>query len=406
MNEVFAGVDWGCGSHAVCVIDAKAQVLDRFEAGHDREGLATLVARLKRQGSPPVAIERPTGLLVDHLVEAGFTVVPIHPNAVKACRPRYRAVSAKSDPGDAYILADVLRTDGHRLTPLTPQSDAIKALRALVRGRDDLVAAPRGAGQPAHRAAGRLLARRGGRLRRCRQPHRARLPGPLSRPRQRPAARPRPHGRLPRPAPLLRPPRPRGPAGAAAGCAHRLRRGRRTPGQGRAGSRPRAHAAGPRRSARPAHPPHRAHRGEPARRPADHVLSPRGENLRRPDPRRTRRRPRPLPTNDQLAAEAGVAPVTYQSGKSRGVGFRWACNKRLRQAVTCMADNSRHQSPWAADVYARARKRGKDHPHAVRILARAWVRILWRAWTDQQPYDPTKHNPANNRPEPALAAMG
>ena len=60
---------------------------------------------------------------------------------VKACRPRYRAVAAKSDPGDAFILADILRTDGHRLRPLAPQSDAIKALRGLVRGRDDLVGA-------------------------------------------------------------------------------------------------------------------------------------------------------------------------------------------------------------------------------------------------------------------------
>jgi len=122
--EVFVGVDWGCGSHAVCVIDAKGAVLDQFEADHDRDGLAGLVTRLKRHGPPgeiPVAIERPTGLLVDHLVEAGLKVVPIHPNAVKACRPRYRAVSAKSDPGDAarhcprtnggqrLALADVLR---------------------------------------------------------------------------------------------------------------------------------------------------------------------------------------------------------------------------------------------------------------------------------------------------------
>ncbi|MET3524509.1 hypothetical protein ABID25_006380 [Mesorhizobium abyssinicae] len=102
-----------------------------------------LVARLRRHGRPeetPIAIERPSGLLVDILIEAGFVVTPVHPNVVKACRPRYRAGAAKSDPGDAYILADILRTDGHRLTPLKPQSDAIKALRALVRGRDDLVA--------------------------------------------------------------------------------------------------------------------------------------------------------------------------------------------------------------------------------------------------------------------------
>ena len=87
-----------------------------------------------------VAIERPSGLLVDALVEAGFTVVPIHPNAVKATRPRYRSHGGKSDAGDAYLLADLLRTDGHRFKPLTPQSDEIRALRALVRGRDDLVA--------------------------------------------------------------------------------------------------------------------------------------------------------------------------------------------------------------------------------------------------------------------------
>jgi transposase len=141
---VFVGVDRGCGAHAVCVIDARGAVLDRFEAGHDREGLQGLVLRLMKHGEPgdiPVAIERPSGLVVDALAEAGFVVTPIHPNVVKACRPRYRAVSAKSDPGDASILADILRTDGHRLTALKPQSDAIKALRGLVRGRDDLVGA-------------------------------------------------------------------------------------------------------------------------------------------------------------------------------------------------------------------------------------------------------------------------
>ena len=68
-------------------------------------------------------------------------MIPIHPNLVKACRPRYRAAGAKSDPGDAFLLADILRTDGHRFRPLAALSDEVRALRALVRGRDDLVAA-------------------------------------------------------------------------------------------------------------------------------------------------------------------------------------------------------------------------------------------------------------------------
>ena len=96
----------------------------------------------------------------------------------------------------------------------------------------------------------------------------------------------------------------------------------------------------------------------------------------------------------QLAAEAGVAPVTYASGKSKAVTFRWACNHRLRAALTCMADNSRHANAWAANVYAKARARGCDHPHAIRILARAWLHVIWRAWTDRLPYDPSRHGGA------------
>jgi transposase len=97
---------------------------------------------------------------------------------------------------------------------------------------------------------------------------------------------------------------------------------------------------------------------------------------------------------DRLAAEAGVTPVTYESGKSKVVAFRWACNHRLRTAVTCLADNSRHASAWAAAIYDNARGRGCDHPHAIRILARAWLRVIWRAWRDRQPYDLQRHTGA------------
>jgi len=140
MSNYFAGLDWASQTHALSVVDERGGVVERFEIEHAAAGLAELQRRLRRLGSPPVAIERPSGLLVDTLVEAGFTVVPIHPNAVKASRPRYRSHGGKSDASDAYMLADLLRTDGHRFKALTPQGDEILALRALVRGRDDLVA--------------------------------------------------------------------------------------------------------------------------------------------------------------------------------------------------------------------------------------------------------------------------
>lgn len=403
--DVYAGVDWGCGSHAVCVIDAKGSVVDQFEVDHDRDGLASLAARLKRRGPPgeiPVAIERPTGLLVDHLVEAGLKVVPIHPNAVKACRPRYRAVSAKSDPGDAYILADVLRTDGHRLRSLQPQSDAIRALRALVRGRDDLVAARVA-------LANQLTALLDGFW-----PGAAAVFADVASPIALAFL-----DRYPTPDSARR----LGPARLASFLARHRYSGHRSPEAllERLRAAPLGQAGEVERQAK----------GEMVRalaRTLSALVDQLGQLTRRientianlPDGRIVMSFPRAgricaaqilaelgdvrerFQTNDQLAAEAGVAPVTYASGKSRGVGFRWACNKRLRTALTCFADNSRHESPWAADVYARARTRGCDHPHAVRILARAWVRILWRAWTDHQPYDPEKHPTARSRTGPEL----
>jgi transposase len=98
-----------------------------------------------------------------------------------------------------------------------------------------------------------------------------------------------------------------------------------------------------------------------------------------------------FPTPESLACLAGVAPSTRQSGKVTTVTFRWGANKELRDALCDFAGDSRRANPWAADLYAQARARKHDHPHAVRILARAWVYIIWRAWHDHTPYDPAKH---------------
>ena len=98
-----------------------------------------------------------------------------------------------------------------------------------------------------------------------------------------------------------------------------------------------------------------------------------------------------FPTPESLAALAGVTPSTRQSGKVKVVTFRWGCNKQLRDALCDFAGDSRHDNPWAADLYDRAIARGHDHPHAVRILARAWAGVIWRCWQDDLSYDPTQH---------------
>jgi hypothetical protein len=98
-----------------------------------------------------------------------------------------------------------------------------------------------------------------------------------------------------------------------------------------------------------------------------------------------------FPTADSLACLAGVAPSTRQSGKVKSVTFRWGADKELRDALCDFAADSRHDNLWAAHLYNHARARNHDHPHAVRILARAWVDIIWRCWQDGLAYDPDQH---------------
>ena len=98
-----------------------------------------------------------------------------------------------------------------------------------------------------------------------------------------------------------------------------------------------------------------------------------------------------FPTADSLACLSGVAPSTRQSGKVKAVTFGWSADAQLRDALCDFAGDSRHANPWAADLYRRARDRGHDHPHAVRILARAWVGIIWRCWQDGVAYNPDQH---------------
>ncbi len=101
------------------------------------------------------------------------------------------------------------------------------------------------------------------------------------------------------------------------------------------------------------------------------------------------------PTPESLISAAGAAPFTRQSGKVKIVSFRWAVDKELRGAVVDFAGDSHHANPWAADLYQRARARGHDHPHATRILARAWLHVIWRCWQDNVPYDTDRHRALN-----------
>jgi transposase len=137
---MFVGWDWASTTHDVTVLDDAGMVVDRWAFRHTEQDLGGALDRLARLAEPamlPVIIERASGLVVERLLAAGHPVVPVHPTAFWAARPRWGASGAKSDPGDSYKLADYLRTDGHRLRRLGPPDARLQELQALVRLRED-----------------------------------------------------------------------------------------------------------------------------------------------------------------------------------------------------------------------------------------------------------------------------
>ena len=140
-QEPVAGIDWATDTNALCIIDPAGQVLGRVTVTADAAGLRHLLSELHRHGVTNVAIQRPDGPVVDALLTAGLTVVVIAPRQLKHLRARSGSTGNKDDRLDAFVLADVLRTDGYRLQPLHPDTPATAVLRAAVRARTDLVEA-------------------------------------------------------------------------------------------------------------------------------------------------------------------------------------------------------------------------------------------------------------------------
>ena len=385
-----AGVDWARDDHAVAVVDAGGQVVERFTVAHTAAGLRDLVRRLAKLGADEVAIERPDGPVVDALLEAGLTVVVISPNQLKNLRSRYGSAGNKDDRFDAFVLADTLRTDRARLRPLVPDSPATVALRAACRARKDLVA---------HRIA--LANQLRAHLQRT-FPGAVGLFAEIDSPislrflarfdcqeradwlsSRRMAAWLDSVGYCGRVAPATLYARltaaPRGAAGAeGAAQAHVTR----------------AFLAALSTVVQQVKLLSEQIEEQLALHADAHIFT----SLPRAGTVRAARllaeigdcRAR-FPTPESLACLAGVAPSTRQSGKFRAVGFRWAADKQLRDAICDFAGDSIRANPWAADLYRRATGRGHDHPHAVRILARAWLFVIWHCWQNGTPYDPAQH---------------
>jgi transposase len=386
----FGGVDWATDGHAVCVVDDAGRVLTEFEVTNTRDGLSELCQRLAKAQVRRVAIERPDGPVVEALFEAAFEVVVVSSRAVKALRTRYGTAGNKCDRSDAYVLADCLRTDGHRWPSLQPDTPATVTLRAHIRARKDLV-------ETRVAVANQLRAHL-----------RVVFPGAVGLFRD-----------IDSPISVRFLERFPSATRAAWLSDKRLAAWLRANGY-----------SGRKRStelfARLANAPDgvtgddgdaraaitltfvavlktlRAQIDELDTRITElldaHPDAPIFQSLPRAGIIRAATllaeigdcRAR-FPDAESLACLAGVTPSTRSSGRHHTVTFRWAADKKLRDALCDFAGDSWRANPWARARYQQLRASGKRHPHAERILARSWAHIIWRCWQDHTPYDPAKH---------------
>ena len=379
------GVDWATDAHAVCVVDDTGAVIAEFDVEHTADGLAELSRRLRGVGR--VAIERPDGPVVDALMAAGFEVVVVSSRSVKALRERYGTAGNKSDRSDAYVLADCLRTDGHRWQSLKPDTPTTVTLRSHVRARKDLVEA-RVAACNQLRAHLRVV-----------------FPGVVGLFRD-----------LDSPISLRF--LERFPSVTRADWLSEKRfaawlrangySGRKTAAElyNRLATAPSGVEGDTRAAVALAFvavlKTLRAQIDELDSRIAELLANHPDAHIFTSLPRSGTIRAATLlaeigdcrarfPSSDSLVCLAGAAPSTRASGRHRAVTFRYSADRKLRDALCDFAGDSWRGNAWAEARYRQLRADGKTHPHATRILARTWGQIIWRCWQDGVAYDPNKH---------------
>src|SRR6516225_1454672 len=141
---LYVGVDWAEDHHDVCVMDPEGQVLGKGRVGDSVKGIGELHGLVAQHADADdeavvVGIEIDRGLLVGSLVSAGYEVYALNPLSVARYRERHGTSGAKSDPGDAKVLADLVRTDRHNHRPVAGDSDLVEGVKLLARAHQNAI---------------------------------------------------------------------------------------------------------------------------------------------------------------------------------------------------------------------------------------------------------------------------
>jgi transposase len=140
---LFLGIDWGEAHHDLCLLDQDGRVLAARRVVDGLAGVEELhslvAAQAEQPGQVAVGIETDRGLLVGALLAAGYQVYAVNPQVVGRYRGRHRAARAKSDRGDAKVLADLVRTDRHNHRQVAGDSPLAEAVKLLARAHQSLI---------------------------------------------------------------------------------------------------------------------------------------------------------------------------------------------------------------------------------------------------------------------------
>jgi transposase len=387
----FAALDWAKDHHDVIVVDRVGTIVADFQFEHTSSGWEEFIQKMQPFGKCPVTIETSSGMAVDQLLQRGYTLYPMNPLAAQEYRKRKAPSGTKTDRHDAWSGADALRTDGHAWRALLPQDEATMTLRTLCRDEIGLIENRTALVNQLEAALGEYY--------------------PLALESFDEWAKPFTWAFLrafPTPEAL-----------AKAGKrnwqkflhAHKLWRPETSAERLALWERGQQLNASPAvvsaksllalslasvletlqrqiqeyrsriKAAFEKHPDHDVFGSLPG---AKEVLGPRLlsfiGSVREV-----------YPDADSLLCQAGVSPVSYQSGKICKARIRYVCDHFLRHTVHLWVDESRKTCDWAQAYYKTKRDQGHEHASALRCLGKRWLKVLWRMWRDGTPYDEAKH---------------
>lgn len=142
--DIYCGIDWAEGHHDIAIMDSAGELLAKRRITDDAAGYRDLLELLAEHGDTPqhpvpVAIETSQGLLVAALRAGTRSIYAVNPLSAARYRDRHGVSKKKSDPGDALVLANILRTDAHAHRPLPADTEQVRAITVLARAQQDAV---------------------------------------------------------------------------------------------------------------------------------------------------------------------------------------------------------------------------------------------------------------------------